>query len=94
MKLTLLATALAAFTAGAIADNCVPGLFYCGSTLVGKGNYQGQIDQAIHDAGQPEIDNGANDLFYCVGGDSGVIDWQRLCTSGCIDAGAGNSDHC
>ncbi|KFY77063.1 hypothetical protein V499_03468 [Pseudogymnoascus sp. VKM F-103] len=94
MQFTLLAAALAVFATGAIADNCKPGLFYCGSTLVSKGKYQAQIDQAIHDAGQQEIDNGKDDLFYCVGGNQGVIDWQKRCAGGCIDAGTDKSDHC
>lgn len=113
MQFTLLAAVLAVFTTGAIADNCKPGIFYCGHTLSSKGkthshssflktklnrmflgHYQAQIDQAIHDAGQQEIDNGKDDLFYCVGGGNGVIDWQKRCASGCIDAGTDKSDHC
>lgn len=58
------------------------------------GNYQPQIDQAIFDAGQQEIDNGKEDLFFCDGGDNGIINWTTRCSGGCVDAGPGNSDHC
>jgi hypothetical protein len=119
MKTTLIATTLVILAAGATANNCKEGLYYCGQTLldIGKkstfkrhsvkvlwentkevlyiiGNYQPQIDQAIFDASQQEIDNGKEDLFFCDGGDNGIINWTTRCSGGCVDAGPGNSDHC
>ncbi|KIM41489.1 hypothetical protein M413DRAFT_27828 [Hebeloma cylindrosporum] len=84
-----------AFAGFALARNCTPGLRYCGSTLLDIGNYQGQIDQALADAGVQEVDNGKSALFFCQGGDNGVIQFIRECTVGqCVDAGTGNDDHC
>lgn len=37
MQFPLIATALAVFTTSAIADNCTPGLNYCGKTLMAVG---------------------------------------------------------
>lgn len=59
-----------------------------------KGHYQSQIDQAISDAGVPELDNGHESLFHCIGGDNGVISYLGDCPNGCHDAGHGNSDYC
>jgi len=84
-----------AFASCALANNCTPGLDYCGLTLLHKGNYQAQIDQAIADAGVPEVDNGKSALFFCEGGDNGVIKFIEECTVGkCVDAGTGESDYC
>lgn len=37
MQFTLVAAVLAVLATGAIADNCTPGLNYCGQTLLSKG---------------------------------------------------------
>ncbi|KIM41490.1 hypothetical protein M413DRAFT_149604 [Hebeloma cylindrosporum] len=59
------------------------------------GKYQGQIDQALADNGIREVDNGRSVLFFCQGGNSGVIQFVKDYGVGlCVDAGAGNSDHC
>ncbi|OBT72001.1 hypothetical protein VF21_08589 [Pseudogymnoascus sp. 05NY08] len=94
MKFTLVATVLAMFATSAIADNCTPGLNYCGKTLMAVGKYQAQIDQAVYDRGQQLLNNGLGDLFHCVGGDNGVIQWISHCCNGCVDAGRGHSDYC
>ena len=63
--------------------------------LSNAGNYQAQIDQAIADAGVPEVDNGKSTLFSCLGGAQGVILFKEECTVGkCVDAGTGKSDFC
>ncbi|KFY44048.1 hypothetical protein V494_01672 [Pseudogymnoascus sp. VKM F-4513 (FW-928)] len=94
MQPTLIATVVAVFAASAIADNCKPGLNYCGKTLRAVGNYQAQIDQAVFDAGQQLLNNGLGDLFYCVGGNNGVIRWKSHCGNGCVDGGRDHSDYC
>lgn len=59
------------------------------------GNYQSQIDQALFDAGVQEVDNGKAGLFFCEGGNNGVIRYLQSCAVGnCVDAGKGKSDHC
>ncbi|KAJ7044304.1 hypothetical protein C8F04DRAFT_1070136 [Mycena alexandri] len=70
MKSTTFA-ALLVLATGAIARNCTPDLDYCGRTLLEIGNYQPQIDQALHDAGVGEANGGADDLFHCSGGPNG-----------------------
>ncbi|OBT65214.1 hypothetical protein VE03_04687 [Pseudogymnoascus sp. 23342-1-I1] len=94
MQLQFIAAALAVFTTGAIAGNCTPGLYYCGRTLMTVGKYQPQIDQAIYDAGKQLLDNGNEDLFYCIGNDNGLIKWSAYCSAGCFNAGHGKSDYC
>ncbi|KAL1985853.1 hypothetical protein VTN96DRAFT_7345 [Rasamsonia emersonii] len=91
---TIATTTTIILAIGAMARNCTPGLNYCGSTLLDIGHYQSQIDQAIADAGVPEVDNGRESLFHCIGGDNGVIKYLGDCPNGCHDAGAGNSDYC
>jgi hypothetical protein len=58
------------------------------------GNYQAQIDQALHDAGVGEADGGADDLFHCVGGANGVIAFLGFCANGCRTNPIGVSDVC
>jgi hypothetical protein len=56
------------------------------------GNYGGQIDQAMYAAGKPFVD-ASKTLFYCVGGDNGVIAYVNTCGV-CQDNGADRSDKC
>ncbi|KAJ7892657.1 hypothetical protein B0H13DRAFT_2528896 [Mycena leptocephala] len=93
MKSTTFA-ALLVLATGAIARNCTPNLDYCGRTLLDIGNYQPQIDQALHDAGVGEADGGADDLFHCVGGANGVIIFLGFCANGCRTNPTGVSDEC
>ena len=60
-----------------------------------SGNYQPQIDQNTFDrTGLVEDNNGANALYSCGGGRSGVIGYLQLCSGGCQDNGSGTSDQC
>ncbi|KFY21536.1 hypothetical protein V493_07329 [Pseudogymnoascus sp. VKM F-4281 (FW-2241)] len=94
MQFPLIATVLAVLATGAIAENCTPGLNYCGKTLLAVGKYQPQIDQAVYGAGKQLLNYGKGDLFYCVGGDNGVIRWKAHCGKGCVDGGRGDNDYC
>ncbi|KAI9645358.1 hypothetical protein NHQ30_006095 [Ciborinia camelliae] len=87
LALTLKATSV-------LARNCTPGLAYCGKDLLGIGDYQGRIDQCLADAGQPEADGGADDLFYCPGGSDGIIKFIKYCDNGCTPQGTGLDDYC
>ncbi|KZP21001.1 hypothetical protein FIBSPDRAFT_826391 [Athelia psychrophila] len=94
MKSTVIAAAVALlFASCVVARNCTPGLNYCGQTLVNIGRYQQQINQALSDADQTKINNGLGDLFHCVGGNNGDINWVQHCGK-CTDGGAGSSDYC
>ncbi|KAG5985574.1 hypothetical protein E4U54_005948 [Claviceps lovelessii] len=79
----------------ALARNCKPGLNYCGHTLIGIGNYRGQIAQALSAAGQSGNDVNVNhSLFHCEGGPEGVIRFIDFCRYNCVDNGSGRSDYC
>ncbi|KAJ6475379.1 hypothetical protein C8R45DRAFT_1009964 [Mycena sanguinolenta] len=93
MKSTIF-VALLVLATGAIARNCTPGLNYCGRTLLDIGKYQPQIDQALHDAHAGEANHGNDDLFHCVGGDSGVITFIKYCANGCHTKPSHVSDVC
>ncbi|USP76443.1 hypothetical protein yc1106_03717 [Curvularia clavata] len=93
MKSFVIAPILAMFAAGVVADNCKRGLDYCGSSLLKKGDYREQIDQALAVAGHSSWD-GDNVLFYCLGGSSGSIEFIKGCSGGCKDNGSGRSDTC
>ncbi|KFX89188.1 hypothetical protein V495_02804 [Pseudogymnoascus sp. VKM F-4514 (FW-929)] len=94
MRFAFAATVLAAFASSVIASNCIPGLYYCGKSLIAVGKYHAQIDLAVFDAGKQLISNGLGDLFYCAGGNSGIIQWKAYCGNGCFDAGRDRSDYC
>ncbi|EAA30812.1 hypothetical protein GE21DRAFT_10657 [Neurospora crassa] len=86
---------VASFSALVSADNCKPRLFYCGTTLLRKGNYYDQIEGALKASGQSTNDAHIhNGLFYCTGGPNGEITFQAFCGNGCVDGGNGKSDHC
>ncbi|KAI0970810.1 hypothetical protein F4678DRAFT_479698 [Xylaria arbuscula] len=93
MKLTIAPLASLLCTL-AVADNCKPGINYCGHSLLKKGNYQAQIDQCLYDNNQNEPDYGHDDLFHCVGGSNGVIAFIQNCGNGCQEADTNQSDFC
>ncbi|KAJ7044355.1 hypothetical protein C8F04DRAFT_1070212 [Mycena alexandri] len=93
MKSTTFAAMLVLAT-GAIARNCTPDLNYCGRTLLEIGNYQPQIDQALHDAGAGEANGGSDDLFHCGGGPNGVITFIGFCANGCRTNPTNVNDAC
>ncbi|KAL6890036.1 hypothetical protein GGI43DRAFT_416226 [Trichoderma evansii] len=87
---------LSAFTTLALAANCTPGLDYCGFNLLGIGNYQAQITDALQKASLDSSNKGVstNTLFHCVGGQNGDIVVIKFCTNRCVDGGPGKSDFC
>ncbi|PPQ83531.1 hypothetical protein CVT26_004299 [Gymnopilus dilepis] len=102
MKSFTFATAIlfAAIASVVKADNCTPGLVYCGHSLISKGNYRAQLDQVYQDvkgitvtSTDGDVWNG--DLFSCDGGRSGTVTWLQSCANGvCDDNGNGKSDTC
>ncbi|KAF2839717.1 hypothetical protein M501DRAFT_1030919 [Patellaria atrata CBS 101060] len=100
MKFSTVAIVLST-SAVALADNCRTGLNYCSQTLMNKGNYQAQLDQAAFDYNkswmqydQAQPGGGQGLLFTCRGGRNGLIEFVRNCPNGCIDAGDWTSDYC
>jgi len=57
------------------------------------GNYDDQIAQALYDAGRYGQDP-HDMIFYCEGGDNGVIKYATTCKAGCSENPAGVSDTC
>ncbi|KAH6884474.1 hypothetical protein B0T10DRAFT_564508 [Thelonectria olida] len=80
----------------ATADNCKKGLEYCGSTLMTKGNYRDQINDALEGNSLSSTNNTVvmNTLFTCLGGDNGDIEVIEFCQQGCTDGGSGKNDYC
>ncbi|KAF2795481.1 hypothetical protein K505DRAFT_324012 [Melanomma pulvis-pyrius CBS 109.77] len=58
-----------------------------------QGNYGDQIGQALHDSGHGSA-NHDKVIFYCEGGDDGLIKFAKECPGGCVDNGDGISDVC
>ncbi|UKZ54386.1 hypothetical protein TrVGV298_008194 [Trichoderma virens] len=87
---------LSSFATLTLAANCNPGLDYCGFNLLGIGNYQPQINDALEKASLDPSNKGVstNTLFHCVGGYNGDIVVIKFCTNRCIDGGSGKSDFC
>ncbi|KIM41485.1 hypothetical protein M413DRAFT_27825 [Hebeloma cylindrosporum] len=95
MKSLSISIGMFAFVNCALARNCTPGLSYCGSSLLTIGNYQGQIDQVLSDYAIKEVDNGKSVLFYCIGGNTGVLQFVKDCGVGnCLSGGSAKSDGC
>ncbi|KAJ6788542.1 hypothetical protein PWT90_09232 [Aphanocladium album] len=93
VKITLAAAAFLAATAAA--NNCKPGIKYCGWNLLRVGRYQDQIQEALRESGVGV--NGQtvdNSLFYCLGGDNGEITVDQVCPGRCRDGGADHNDFC
>lgn len=96
MKASIILVVAAALVGDAAARNCKTGLYYCGSTLTGIGNYRPQLDQLSFDTkhGIQYPSKWKTSLFYCHGGREGVISWKRDCPIGCVDGGANKNDYC
>ncbi|KAI0891736.1 hypothetical protein F4806DRAFT_481759 [Annulohypoxylon nitens] len=77
----------------ATAANCGNGFYYCGTSLLNKGNYYGDIVNSLTEAGEPNAETNINQsLFYCKGAHD--IPFVKFCEGGCHDAGTGKSDSC
>ena len=94
MKITSIAAFALAVAMGAEADNCKKGLNYCGSSLLKKGDYRGQIQQAFIAAGKDAKTEPRDWRFHCIGGKEGLIKVLNYCTRGCKDNGSDVSDTC
>ncbi|KXG53402.1 uncharacterized protein PGRI_004520 [Penicillium griseofulvum] len=78
-----------------LADNCTPGIRYCGYNLLAKGDYLEQITEALSGANQPtDSQHVRQSFFVCTGGPGGEISFQRYCDNTCHDGGSGKNDWC
>ncbi|KAG5919743.1 hypothetical protein E4U53_003965 [Claviceps sorghi] len=89
---SLCLAALAAVLPVAMANDCVAGLIYCGSTLLRYGNYEQRIANAIGQIPIGYFNYKERSLFQCVGG--GNIQYLKTCSLNCVDGGAGRNDGC
>ncbi|KAJ1325290.1 hypothetical protein MN608_10002 [Microdochium nivale] len=94
MKFSHIAAFVLTAAMGAEADNCTAGLKYCGSSLLKKGDYRGQIQQAFIAAGRDAFTKPDDWRFDCIGGSEGLIRLIGRCERGCKDNGTGKSDTC
>ncbi|KAL7910310.1 hypothetical protein GGI35DRAFT_448435 [Trichoderma velutinum] len=96
MRFTIASVAIiATLVPFATARNCSKNLDYCGSVLLGIGNYYDQVVSALRAAGKPTDDNWRKkSLFYCEGGPNGEIHFLEYCGERCVDNGQGHSDTC
>ncbi|KAJ1337327.1 hypothetical protein MN608_00179 [Microdochium nivale] len=94
MKFSSTAIFVLAAAMGAQADNCTAGLKYCGATLLRKGDYRGQIQQAFAAAGRDPYTKPDDWRFDCLGGSQGLIKLLGRCDRGCKDNGTGRDDTC
>ncbi|KAK2616623.1 hypothetical protein QQS21_000446 [Conoideocrella luteorostrata] len=80
----------------ASANNCKPGLKYCGYFLLKIGNYGKQIDTALSEKGLDPTDQTKvlNTLFDCLGGPNGDIKAISFCDRGCAEGDPNMSDSC
>ncbi|KAJ5698002.1 hypothetical protein N7462_000007 [Penicillium macrosclerotiorum] len=78
-----------------LADNCQPGIRYCGYNLLNRGNYLEQINEALIAANQPTDTSHVRDSFFlCTGGPGGEITFKTYCQKGCHDGGNDKNDWC
>ncbi|KAF2463783.1 uncharacterized protein BDR25DRAFT_244822 [Lindgomyces ingoldianus] len=98
MKFTVasLAIAIASFANLAVADNCTPGVRYCGFNLLQKGDYHRTIEIELIAMGEPTTEDSINNsLFLCRTRNDGAIYFMRHCNNSvCNDGGPGNNDYC
>ncbi|KAL6699580.1 hypothetical protein J3F84DRAFT_344918 [Trichoderma pleuroticola] len=94
MKVTTVLYILAVASSAA-AEACHPGLTYCGESLLTKGNYHEQINEALEREGIPTDSHHVLDsLFFCTDDEDYVVFKATCKPDRCQDAGLGNSDYC
>ncbi|KAF5872308.1 uncharacterized protein Bfra_005665 [Botrytis fragariae] len=86
---TLVTLTLSVFSARAIADNCYNHFDYCGTSLLGIGNYHDTMVQALHSEGLKYDDDSINrSVFTCV--EDGLLASPRYCEHRCWVAATGS----
>ncbi|ORY12637.1 hypothetical protein BCR34DRAFT_600522 [Clohesyomyces aquaticus] len=96
MKFTLVAILAAA--SFAVAENCQPGLSYCGYNLLRRGNYrqdmEAELEKRTRNMGYTER-YVQQSVFYCKDS-AGGIEYSMYCgdNNNCKDGGANKNDAC
>ncbi|MCJ1464616.1 hypothetical protein MMC07_003229 [Pseudocyphellaria aurata] len=102
MRLSYVSLAITAFISHVAARECTTGLRYCGFNLADSidPSYIDRIAQALYNSNQPNVNDGRDVLFECVGNDHGIINFIRDCSDrkggkSCTKSGAaGQNDFC
>ncbi|ORY18299.1 hypothetical protein BCR34DRAFT_596242 [Clohesyomyces aquaticus] len=92
MKLTILA--LLSLTTLSVAENCRPGIWYCGYNLLRRGNYMEDIKKELASFGRPLDGHHIYDSRFQCTHDYGIF-FRGTCYAGkCNDGGEGKDDNC
>ncbi|KAE8371196.1 hypothetical protein BDV26DRAFT_276600 [Aspergillus bertholletiae] len=94
MKTSTILAGLAMVAPGVYAKWCRDTMDgYCGSTLIGIGDYYDDIIEELLRVGQPvDISHIKQSLFNCHG--SHGIEFREYCRCGCHNAGWDRNDYC
>ncbi|ROW06753.1 hypothetical protein VMCG_04189 [Cytospora schulzeri] len=86
--------AAAAYLAGfAVADNCQHNVYYCGKSIMRKGDYYTTIVDSLSKAGQPTDEQHVTDsLFLCMDDDN--VPFKDYCANGCTVGPSDGNDYC
>ncbi|KAJ5762465.1 uncharacterized protein N7511_005847 [Penicillium nucicola] len=86
--------AIALLASVAAAAKCQTALKYCAYTLVGKGDYHQQVNNAISSYTGGPLRNHHPDFYIYNCESSDAITVHSSCPNGCVDGGDDNSDFC
>ncbi|KAG6001977.1 hypothetical protein E4U21_003590 [Claviceps maximensis] len=91
---TILMAALAAIAPVAEAGDCVPGLLYCGDTLLRYDDYKASIIKALGFEPGPRSSIIAKSLFNCRDPSGKDLLYSGTCPNICREGGDGHGDYC
>ncbi|KAJ2990414.1 hypothetical protein NUW58_g2960 [Xylaria curta] len=93
MKTSILTLVLLAAAGSVDAKSCKKGGFYCGQSLLNRGNYDAHIRETLKDNKQPtDQAHILNSRFRCDAG--GDITFLAYCSRGCSGVGSSDDDYC
>ncbi|RAL12408.1 uncharacterized protein BO97DRAFT_424496 [Aspergillus homomorphus CBS 101889] len=79
----------------AVAIRCTQGLTYCGTSLVKKGNYTKDMQNALQREGRVSSSHNMLDSLYLCTADEDFLIWRNTCRRGaCQDNGVDRDDVC
>ncbi|KAI1381195.1 hypothetical protein F4677DRAFT_119323 [Hypoxylon crocopeplum] len=93
--ITIAAAAMAGLASTVFADECRNNGIYCGSALLGKGNYFANIIEELEANGQSTDQNHVEQSLFVCGDDKGAAHahFQAFCPNGC-QGGDKKNDFC
>ncbi|KAF2792384.1 hypothetical protein K505DRAFT_362954 [Melanomma pulvis-pyrius CBS 109.77] len=97
MQISTITLSIAAAFASTVvvANNCADNFVWCGSDLLGTGDYRGYIQNKLIGAGVEASEfNIQNSAWKCLNDGQGNADYITICTHLCQYGGAGQNDYC